>query len=624
MKITDQTIPPELAALYTKLISRKPTLAGTEFVARTKPAALKKAPTRPKRKQLRDIEAAVDFLIEYITTSTGTAPAAGFRAAQIASIKAGTFDTTYWTQCAQASSTTLQNAPTSGAFVGIRNYAYPDALNQPSTPTYGAGTAATGDPSYTGSTTSSVFRDTNLRWLRVIFTLANSFTRGQPEPLFLKLTGTITASANARPSRAMISAIIKRWIVAAGSTRLTTTEAPVIKPISALWRYKTPSGVAPYFALTKPLQLLYAARSLDYEEAAGTLTNAIVLVAPMPMLGKRYNNNTNVSSTITATLECWQIKKESPITLVGYGNYQGGTWAFSWSTNETKKLNAPTNYISTLALSCNTTGSTIAGYGFTADVNNWAIKWLNGEVEILTKPPTVTSSIATKVSGNGTMILGDCYIDGSARSITWQGLSTNILPTLSGGSTTTATDISADGTTIVGSGNDTNNELLPIVWQAGVASMLPMLDLGTYAYATAISSDGLTIAINGDDEFGYENTYLIIDGGNPQIIADGDAQPTMNVSSISANGSVLTGYVIVAGKERAFIWTDNNGLTLLPLPTNSTKSLATAISEDGLQITGNGLSVNTAWLWDVTNGTELLTNTTGWTNLIPRGITTQP
>ena len=311
MKIDSQAIPPELAEAYAKLISRKPTGAGQIFSARTKPRALKKAPVRKPRGLQHSIEEAVDFLITYLTKKDGHPPALGFRAAQIAALKRGTFDPNYWVECAEASSTILENTPTSGAFVGIRNYAYPDPANQPSAPTYGVGVPATGDPAYTGWTTGGVFRDTGLRWVRKVFTLANSFTRGQAEPLFLKLEGNITANADMRPSRAMISAIIKRWIVSDGSARLTTTEAPVIKPISALWRYRTPHGVAPYFALTKPLKLLHAARSLDYEEQSGTLTSAVVLVAPMPMMGKRYNNNTSVTSTIAATVELWQISKSA-------------------------------------------------------------------------------------------------------------------------------------------------------------------------------------------------------------------------------------------------------------------------------------------------------------------------
>lgn len=325
MIIIDQTIPPELQAEYDKLITKKPTASGLEFVARTKPSATKPASTKKTSVLKRDYEEAVDFLIAYITESTGEAPPPDFRLTQINNLLDGYFDPSYWQTCTELSSDTLENAPATGAFVGVRNYAYPDPANQPSTPTYGAGVSATGDPAYTGWTTGGIFADTGLRWIRKVFTLKNKFTRGTPEPLFLKLSGTITATASTRPSRAMISAVIKRWLVTDTSARLTTTEAPITEVISALWRYKTPHGIAPYFALTKPLQLMYFMRSDKYEETPGDLTRAVVLIAPMPMMGKRFNNNTSVTSTIAATIELWQILKPGPMATLLTANIQGAT-----------------------------------------------------------------------------------------------------------------------------------------------------------------------------------------------------------------------------------------------------------------------------------------------------------
>lgn len=309
MKIDTQTIPPELAAAYAKLVSRKPTLAGPAFVARTKPAAHKPVGRKIKRKELRDIEGAVDFLIAYLTLTTGTPPAATFRAAQIDNLKRGIFDTLYWQQCSVDSTDMLSASPTFTAWVGPRAYAYPDPLNQPSTPVYGAGTASAGNEAYTGITAGGTFSDTLLRWKRTVLSLLNPFARSQAEPLFVKIVGTITATADQRPSRAMISIVIKHWLTLGSSTRLTTTEAPVVKPKSAYWRYITPRGVAPYFNLTKNIQLVYWLRGIDYEELGGDLTKCVLLTAPMPMMGKRFNNNTAISTSLTSTIELWQIKK---------------------------------------------------------------------------------------------------------------------------------------------------------------------------------------------------------------------------------------------------------------------------------------------------------------------------
>jgi len=328
MKLTNQDIPPALLAEYKKLVATKPADLAGVAVARTTKRARAPAPTRPPRKEFRDYEKAVDFLIDYLTTKDGHPPAAGFRAEQINNIKIGYFDPAYWTQCAQDSADVFTNTPSSAAWSGARAYAYPDPANLPSVPTYGAGVASSGNLDYTGATVSGTFKDLALKWKRYVFSLANSFARTSDEPLFFKLTGSVSATANVRASRAMLSAIIKRWIVLPGSTRLTTTEAPTTTPIQAFWRYRTPRGASPYYAYTNSLRLVYSMRSLareaiaaggayKYEEAPGDLTKCVVLVAPMPMMGKRFNNNTSVAVTLTGTVELWQIKKGAGGFVVG-------------------------------------------------------------------------------------------------------------------------------------------------------------------------------------------------------------------------------------------------------------------------------------------------------------------
>lgn len=320
MKLTGQNVPPALLAEYKKLVATKPVNLAGVSQARTTKRAHAPAPTRPTRKEFRDYEKAVDFLIAYITQRDGNPPAAGFRAEQINNLKQGIFDTTYWAQCTVDTTDIFTSAPTSGAWVGARAYAYPDPANLPSIPTYGAGTASSGALDYIGATIAGTFKDLSLKWRRVVFSLANSFTSASDEPLFLKLTGSVAATANVRASRAMLSAIIKRWICLPGSTRLATTEAPTTTPIQAFWRYRTPRGASPYYAYTNPLQLVYTMRSSarysvamgggnKYEETPGDLAKCVVLVAPMPMMGKRFNNNTSVAVTLTAALELWQIKK---------------------------------------------------------------------------------------------------------------------------------------------------------------------------------------------------------------------------------------------------------------------------------------------------------------------------
>jgi len=324
MKITDQTIPPELAALYAKLISRKPTLAGTSFAARTKPRALKKAPKRKKRKSLRDYEAAVEMILDNIMDIHNSPSLDTLRVTLLAELKRGNFNLLYWVQCEKTGSIFLKNFPTSAPWTGTRNYAYPDPTNMPSIPTYGAGTTVTSYPLYRGYTVDNTFKDYALRWRRSIFKLSNPCLKGDTEPVYLSLVGNIYVEADVRPSRAMLSAIIKHWLVKNTSDRLTTVEAPTSKPISALWRYKTPRGEAPYFNLVHPLRTIYNMRAKTHEESAGGLKHCVILTAPMPMMGKRFNNNTYVTTALDAEPQLFQIKKctvsDTSLSFVNGGN----------------------------------------------------------------------------------------------------------------------------------------------------------------------------------------------------------------------------------------------------------------------------------------------------------------
>lgn len=326
MKILNQSIPSELATEYKKLVVNKPADASGNIITRTTKKTHLPAPTRPPRKELRDYENAVDFLIEYLTKKDGHPPPKTFKAAQVAKLKRGTFDTEYWAQCATDSTAILINAPTSSEWSGARAYAYPDENNQPSIPVYGAGTPTTGSLNYSGATAADTFTDLSLTWRRVIYTLKNKFLPSSKEPIFLKITGSISATANSRAARAMLSVIVKRWLVKAASVKLTTTESPVIEPISAYYRYITPRGEAPYFQYTHPLRLIYTMRSPDYEESGGDLEKCVILLAPMPMMGKRYNNNTSISTTLTAITELWQIKKSATgFYLAGWIIHPDGT-----------------------------------------------------------------------------------------------------------------------------------------------------------------------------------------------------------------------------------------------------------------------------------------------------------
>ena len=326
MKLMQLAVPSALANEFKRLVAYgKPNAAGMRQ-ARTTKQATHRTNKKTPRQQLTDYENAVDFLIAYLTKTNGTAPPAGFRREQSANLKAATFDPLYWVQCVQDSQAVFSNVPTSAPFTGGRAYAYPDPANLASIATYGGGTETGGALTYHGATVGGTFTDLGLTWQRTVYTLANTMQKGIAEPLFLKLTGSITGAGNARASRALLSVVIKRWMVTSSSARLTTNEPPTTEAIQALYRYVTPRGVSPFFYLQHALRLMYTMRSDKYEEAGGDLAKCVVLVAPMPLMGKRFNNNTSAQSTLTCALELWQVLKKHGLQLAGMSTSRIDRW----------------------------------------------------------------------------------------------------------------------------------------------------------------------------------------------------------------------------------------------------------------------------------------------------------
>lgn len=330
MIFVDQVIPAELQAMYSKLITASTLRADTKRQARTTKRARAGSRKKKPKTQVNEITQAVDALIEFLTIKNNAAPAASFRTEQIKQLKIGNFAEEYWQKCTIETEQVLINEPTFNIFVGARNYAYPDPTNQPTVPIYGLGNVSAAPLQYIGYTAGTEYRDVSLKWIRIIFKLKNEFLREKVEPIFLKLQGSVTASADARASRAMLSAIVKRWLVTQTSIRLTTLEPPTSKPLSFLYRYQVPRGEAPYYNKTSPLRIVKSMRSEKYEETPDMITHCVVLAAPMPMMGKRFNNNTSINTTLAATIELWQIRKTEPAFYSSprpYLSPDGLTWS---------------------------------------------------------------------------------------------------------------------------------------------------------------------------------------------------------------------------------------------------------------------------------------------------------
>jgi hypothetical protein len=290
----------------------------------TRKKVTKNSRTKKAKKLKRDFEAAIEELVKFLTEKGRAPTSPNFRYEQLQLMLTGSFDPDYWIECQQASKTIIETTPTFGDFEGIRNYSYPDPANVPTKPLYSDGVVSSGDPAYFGQTQAGQFYDNSLKWARYVFILRNKFRRGDAEPLFITVNGTIMAEADIRPSRAMLSLIIKRYIVPDGSAKLTTLEPPTDKPIQAQYMYQMPSVSGVGWILEWTKKLVYAIRSDDYETANADLTKLVCLVAPMPMMGHKYNNNTDVLTSISnLVVKAYQIKKTKTYHNGTYENTYG-------------------------------------------------------------------------------------------------------------------------------------------------------------------------------------------------------------------------------------------------------------------------------------------------------------
>lgn len=184
-----------------------------------------------------------------------------------------------------------------------------------------------------------------------------------------------------------------------------------------------------------------------------------------------------------------------------------------------------------------------------------------------------------------------------------------------------ATDLSADGNTVVGYSffaSDPLNAPLVLdmshafVWTDPAHGGGGIVDLGTangptgYSRALGISADGLTIV--GESDFA---------GGRRAFRWNSGA--FTNLGTIGGNASIATdisddGATIVGGAGHAFRWTAVTGLTDLGTLTGHTNSIATAVSNDGRIVLGDsaGRPLSVTGLDQVDFGTD--TRAFRWTD----------
>jgi probable HAF family extracellular repeat protein len=177
-----------------------------------------------------------------------------------------------------------------------------------------------------------------------------------------------------------------------------------------------------------------------------------------------------------------------------------------------------------------------------------------------------------------------------------------------------AHDVTADGSTVVGSG--TTSYVVPIRKAVSWTGDDPPEDLGALpsdlpqSGATAISADGSVIVGWSRNETHRDEAFILTDEGG--MVGLGNIEGTTYHDSmawdVAANTEVVVGWSQITGGQEAFRWTEQTGMVGLgDLPGGNHSGQAKAVSGDGSVVVGfSSGDPGGAFIWDEQHGMRRL------------------
>jgi len=262
-------------------------------------------------------------------------------------------------------------------------------------------------------------------------------------------------------------------------------------------------------------------------------------------------------------------------------------------------------------------GSTVVGISVSASGIE-AFRWTRAEgmVGLGDLPGGNFSSYAFGVSADGSVVVGISYSAKNREAFRWTESEGMVGLGNLGGLWSSAEDVSADGTIVVGKSRTGSGQYQAFLWtlEDGMVG-LGALPAASGSGASAVSADG-SIVVGNIGAFGFRWTES--EGMQPLRNPTGESRNAL-VYDISGDGSVVVGMTRTdSGHPEAFRWTESEGMQLLgDLPGGNTFSRATATSADGSIVVGwSGTNVGSsvgyydAFIWDsehvMRNLTEVL------------------
>jgi uncharacterized membrane protein len=270
-----------------------------------------------------------------------------------------------------------------------------------------------------------------------------------------------------------------------------------------------------------------------------------------------------------------------------------------------------------IALDVSNDGSTVVGSGTTA-AGSQAFRWTQSS-GMVSLGNVFNQSSACKISADGSTIVGG----GDNQAFYWTQIGGIIsLPSLSGSTSSNACGVSADGSVVIG-----NSGVQAFRWtQSGGTMGLGYLPGKTSSSTYSVSDDAsVVVGTSGGQAFRWTQSS----GMQGLGFLPGDSTDSW-AHNVSPDGSVIVG---TSGSVHSFRWTQSTGMVGLGNLPGMNVTHPLAVSNYGSTIVGASYNSSTyvcyAFIWDSAHGMRNLKtvlqsdyglNLTGWTLNAAYGI----
>ena len=305
MKITGQSVPTQYAAQMKTYLTFADAVPATTATARTNSGLARATVSRRAKRLPTDFEAAADYIAKDQRRNGTVASYADLYTSILANLKTGVFDAPYWIECAVSEPIVYRNYPTSAPRLITKPYAYRDPLNLPTIPTYGTGAESIMPLRYQGTQQGGYFEDFLLRWAIYVATMPRLLPLPIAAPVFWKIEGAMTASASTRGARPMLALISKVQRCMLNEPPTYSELPPVDNPRYINVRYKLPPAAPPFWSRQGTIQAVITAAEKDADTTAPEFDAAVLRLAPAPMFGQWFNNNSYVYTQIEPEVTCY-------------------------------------------------------------------------------------------------------------------------------------------------------------------------------------------------------------------------------------------------------------------------------------------------------------------------------